>query len=177
MRLESGLKVGIYGTSQYDMLKQCCGVILECMDKLDADPKYNLGLVHTDIRNTNFIYTQNRVVLIDFSRSVYSYYLYDLGELCLHGDFCGSSAELKNAALRGYHSVKPLKQDHPFMMQAFFAMFIMMVIAEGIENTQPSHKAWLGHVLKWFHDEVHPGLISGKGYLDSTIFSCIDLID
>ena len=96
--------------------------------------------------------------------------------MCLHGSFCGSSPDLQNAVLRGYHSVKPLKKEHPYMMQVFFAMFILMLIAGNIENTQVSHKAWLEHVIKWFEDEVHPGLILGKGYLEQAVFENLKFI-
>jgi hypothetical protein len=30
--------------------------------------------------------------------------------------------------------------------------------------------AWLESVLKWFSDDVHPGLMSGKGYMNPAIF-------
>ena len=174
-RLLHGRETGTLTDAQFEMLSQCCDVVLDCMNKLDKDMRYNVGLVHTDIRNTNFIYTpdQNHVILIDFSRSVYSYYLYDLGEMCLHGSFGGSSPDLQNAILRGYHSVKPLKKEHPFMMQALFAMFIMTVMAESIDSPQ---NTWLSNVLKWFEEEVHPRLISGKGYLDSSVFENICMI-
>ena len=74
---------------------------------------------------------------------------------------------MQKAILRGYHAVKPLKPYHIFAMQVFFAMFILMVMAESIESKE---NAWRENVLKWFADEVHPGLISGKGYLDSSVY-------
>lgn len=168
-RLEYGFHAGVLNAAQYKLLNRCCGVVLDCMNALDKDPGYNVGLVHTDIRNTNFIYTQNKVIPIDFSRSVYSYYLYDLGEICMHASFCGSNPELQNAVLRGYHSVKPLKREHPFMMQVFFTMFILTVIAEGVDKNNPPYRAWLDGVLIWFQDEVYPGLASGKGYLSCSV--------
>lgn len=168
--ISHGTETGVLNALQFGMLEQCCGVILDCMDKLDEDPKYNTGLVHTDVRPVNCIYTPEHVTFIDFSRSVYSYYLYDLGHIILHGDF-GGNPDTQNAVLRGYHSVKPLKKGHLFMTQAFFAMFIMTVMAECIIRSQ--HNAWTDNVLKWFADDIHPGLISGKGYLDPAVFKDI----
>ena len=165
-RLSKGIEIGVLSVAQYEMVSQCSDMIINCMNRLDKDMDNNVGLVHTDIQNSNVIYTQSHGTLIDFSRSVYSYYLYDLGEMCLHGNFGGSSPELQKAILRGYHSVKPLTEDHLFAMQVFFVMFILIIMATGIELTQ---NTWRDNVLIWFSETVHPGLVSGKGYLDSSV--------
>ena len=167
--LSKGIEIGTLTGAQHEMVGQCCDVIITCMNQLDKDFENNVGLVHTDIQNTNVVYTQNHATLIDFSRSVYSYYLYDLAEMCLHADFGGSSPKLQNAILRGYHSVKPLSEYDLYAMQVLFAMFILILMAMFIG----SKSEWLENVLKWFTDEVHPGLISGKGYLNSSVFENI----
>ena len=169
--LSQGAKSDILTGAQYEMVSQCCDVVIDCMNRLDEEIENNVGLVHTDIRNTNIVYTQNHAILIDFSRSVYSYYLYDLAEMCLHGNFGGSSPQLQNAILRGYHSVIPLTKYNIFAMQVFFAMFILTIMAEVIGSKQSN--PWLESVLKWFADEVHPGLVSGKGYLEPSAYENI----
>ena len=166
-RLEHGIETGALTASQFELLGQCCDVVVNCMNRLDEDPEYNVGLVHTDIINGNIIFTPGQVTLIDFSRSVYSYYLYDLAQTCFHSNFGGSNTDLQNAILRGYHSVKPLKDGHLFMMQAFFAMFIMMIMAEGIDSPK---NGWRTGVLKWFAEEIHPGLTSGKVYMKPSVY-------
>ena len=168
--LARGIKAGTLTAAQYEMLSQCCDVLVDCMNQLDKDPENNVGLVHTDILNSNIVYTQNYITLIDFSRCVYSYYLYDLSEMCFHADFGGASPELQNAIIRGYHSVKPLNKYHLFAMQAFFVMFILTLMVSCIES---KGNAWMESVLKWFANEVHPCLISGKGYLDSSVYENI----
>jgi len=169
-RLAYGVEICSLTASQFEMLNQCCDIIINCMNQLDENLGDNLGLVHTDIRPGNFIYTPDKTVLVDFSRSVYSYYLYDLGEMCLHDGFGGSSIELQNAILRGYHSIKPLKEEDFYMIQVFFIMFILMLMAESIESLLDT---WLGNVLIWLENEVHPSLMSGKGYLDKIVFENI----
>ena len=165
--LSQGVRIGTLSAGQYEMVNQCCDVIVDCMDQLDQDQENNVGLVHTDIQSSNIVYTQNHATLIDFSRSVYSYYLYDLAEMCLHGNFGGSSPDLQKAILRGYHSVKFLSEAHIFAMQVFFAMFILTIMAACIES---KGNEWMESVLKWFANEVHPGLVSGRGYLDTSIY-------
>jgi Ser/Thr protein kinase RdoA (MazF antagonist) len=166
-RIAQGIVIGSLTSEQFNMLDQCCDIIIDCMNSLDTDPDNNTGLVHTDMRNTNIIYARDRAILIDFSRSVYSYFLYDLAEMILHADFGGSSPDLQIAILRGYYSVKPLTEYHMFATQVMFVMFILTIMASTIEQKENS---WLESVLRWFANDVHPGLISGKGYMDKSIF-------
>ena len=169
-RLLQGIEIGTVTAVQYEIISQCCDVIIDCMTQLDKDPENNVGLVHTDIRNTNIVYNQNHGTLIDFSRSVYSYYLYDLAEMCLHGDFGGASPELQNAILRGYHSVKPLSKYDIFAIQALFAMFILTIMAECIES---KGLPWIESIAKGFTNEFYSSLVSGKAYFDSSVYENI----
>jgi hypothetical protein len=56
------------------------------------------------------------------------------------------------------------------MMQVLFVMFLLIVMAECLES---EHNTWRENLLKWFEREVHPGLISGNGYLDRSIIEDI----
>jgi Ser/Thr protein kinase RdoA (MazF antagonist) len=159
-RLVHGVATGALSASQFNMLNLCVDVVMNCMNRLDEDPAYDIGLVHTDIRSENCMYVPDKVIPIDFSRSVYSYYLYDVAEMCAH---IGGS-DVKNAILRGYQSVKPLKKGHIFMIQAFMSMFLMMVIAETVDEV---HNSWRTGLLETFKNEIQPGLSSGKGFFDS----------
>ncbi len=165
-RLMARIKIGTLTAEQFKMLGECCDVVLNCMNKLDKNMERNVGLVHTDIKYDNCISTQNDVALVDFSRSVYSYYLYDLAHAHQHSDACGGNPETQMELLRGYHSVKPLTKEDFFMMQVFFVMFLMMLMAENIESN-------IDGLLMAFSDKFHPGLISGKGYIESSRFEGI----
>lgn len=171
--LEHGLTIGSLSPRQYEMVNKLCGIILNCMNLRDEDNDNNVGLVHTDIQSSNIVYFHKHVTLIDFSRCVYSYYLYDLAEMTLHGCFGGAGSELQKAILQGYHSVKPLTTNDIFDMQIFFVMFILMVMAESIEERENS---WRTNVFKWFDDEVYPGLISGKGYLNASVYKDLNCL-
>jgi len=63
-----------------------------------------------------------------------------------------------------------LKEEDFYMIQVFFIMFILMLMAESIESLLDT---WLGNVLIWLENEVHPSLMSGKGYLDKIVFENI----
>ena len=168
--IKQGIEIGSLTAAQYEMVSQCCDILEDCMSQLDKDPENNVGLVHADILNSNIVYSQNQGTLIDFSRCVYSYYLFDLAEMCLHADFGGGNPDLQNAILRGYHSVKPLDKDHLYAMQVLFVMFILTLMALFIND---KGSAWLDGVLKWFTNDVHPCLASGKGYMKPSVYENI----
>jgi len=159
-RLSDGAALGNISSAQFALLNKCGEIILDCMSELDADEQYNVGLVHTDIRAANCLYIQHKVIPIDFSRSVFSYYLYDLGEMCAHM----GGTEIQREILRGYHGIKPFRKGQLFAVQAFFVMFLMMVMAEGIETRDSK---WRDDLLVRFENEFCPGLVSGKGFFQS----------
>jgi Ser/Thr protein kinase RdoA (MazF antagonist) len=166
--IKKGIEIGSLTAAQYEMVSKCCDILVDCMNQLDKNAENNIGLVHTDIQNSNIVYTKNHGTLIDFSRCVYSYYLYDLAEMCLHADFGGSNPDLQNAILRGYHSIKPLCKDDFYAMQVLFVMFILTLMTLFIKD---KGSAWLDGVLKWFTNDVHPCLVSGKGYMNVEAFN------
>ena len=160
IRLAYGRETGALTEPQLAMLHECGAAVTRCMDQIDKQPGQT-GLVHTDIISNNCLVAGNEVVLVDYTRSVYGYYLFDLAEMCLHGSFGGADPALQVAILRGYHSVKPLHEEDLLHIQTLFAMFIMTVMGQTIEDAK---NAWLINTLEWFADVVVPGLVSGKGY-------------
>lgn len=167
-RLSRGVELGTLSYTQFEILKECSKYIKLCMNKLDDNPENNIGLVHTDIRAANCMFVPNKVIPIDFSRSVFSYYLYDLGEMCAHMGRSDSTVE--NAILRGYSSIKPLKKEEAIMIQAFYIMFLMMVICEDIEVSPNSRR---NGILNRFANEFLPCSMSGEGLFNPFVFEGI----
>ena len=162
IRLSNGVILGTISSAQFDMLNNFGKVIIECMKELDEDEQYNVGLVHTDIRSANCLYLTNKIIPIDFSRSVFSYYLYDLGEMCAHI----GGEDIQKEILNGYHKVKPFRKRHLFAVQAFFIMFLMMVMAESIEVKE---NKWRNDLFLRFENELYPKMMSGKGFFNPAI--------
>lgn len=162
-RISLGLQNGNLTAEQFDMFKDCAAIIEDCMNRLDADEQYNVGLVHTDIRWANCLYRCGQAIPIDFSRAVYSYYLYDLGEMCAHM----GGADIQREILMGYHSVRPFKKGQLYMVQVFFVMFLMMVMAEFIEREESA--AWRRDVLDAFKTRYYPGIKAQGFFADSVL--------
>jgi len=139
--------VDVYKTiSELEYTKMKTGLehIMFCMDELDKDSGRNKGLVHTDLRCGNFIYSDGSAIPIDFTRSVYGYFLYDLGEMCAHMGGMAPDYKAQSEIIRGYSSIRPLSLVDKQMVQAFFTMFLLILIAECIEQKDSL----------WFSDTV-----------------------
>ena len=169
-----------YGTvtqSQFSVLQQGAQWILSCMHELDRDAGRNTGLVHTDLRSGNFLYRASsgasEAVPVDFTRSVYGYYLYDLGEMCAHMGGMAPDGAAQVQILRGYHSVRPFRKGEILKVQGFFVMFLLMLMAESIQAV--GNPWFLDTILKL--SEIYiPGLFSG-GHFRENVRNSVDEVE
>lgn len=150
--IRRGLPLGTVSPEDFDVICEGLDYIDSVMTKLDS-VEGSRGFVHTDLRAANFINTGNNVAPIDFSRTVYGYLLYDLGEMCAHmgGDDVGY------AIMQGYTSITPLTEVEMHFIEAFFILFVLSVIGEkteliGNEYVQVTTRRWV--------DELIPALLA-----------------
>ncbi|KKI91035.1 hypothetical protein WQ54_17090 [Bacillus sp. SA1-12] len=127
--IEQGIHVGTITQAQFEIVKQSLEFVMTRMDEMDKRPDY-LGIVHTDLRDANFLSEGENVIPIDFGRCVYGYLLYDLGEMCAHmsGDDGLAALEI----VKGYHSLRKLSHYDIVTIEAFKMLFILSVVAEQI---------------------------------------------
>ena len=148
-RIKQG--VDIYKTisiSEYEILETGAEYIISSMDKLDKSSggRENIGLVHTDLRCGNFMYADGLAIPVDFTRSVYGYFFYDLGEMCAHMGGMAPDGKAQAEILRGYNAVRPLTSEDKKTVQVFFVMFLVILIAESIETNREDNQ--------WFNNTV-----------------------
>ena len=78
------------------------------------------GVIHADLNENNYIFHEDEVRAIDFSRSGFGYYLYDIGSTLLH-----LLPENRRAFVSGYQSVRLLPDDYENILEAFFLAAII----------------------------------------------------
>lgn len=92
----------------------------------------NMGLVHTDIRAENLLYDGVNAHPVDFTRSVYGFHLYDLGEMAAHmGEFV-SDGSAKEQILSGYASVRDFTDFEAYCVEAFLVEFLLIITAQNV---------------------------------------------
>ncbi|SDM77996.1 Ser/Thr protein kinase RdoA involved in Cpx stress response, MazF antagonist [Paenibacillus sp. yr247] len=132
--VELGIDAGTITTAQNAIVKEALEFIIQRMDEMDQNPYYT-GIVHTDLRDANFLSDGEKVIPIDFGRCVYGYLLYDLGEMCAH--MGGDDSEVQ--MIKGYHSIRRLTHYDIVTIEAFKILFILSVIAEFILQKDNSY--------------------------------------
>ncbi|MBA3872318.1 MAG: phosphotransferase [Anaerolineae bacterium] len=89
-------------------------------NELDALP-HSFGVIHADFLPKNFLFTPTGVAAIDFDDVSWGYYLYDLAPTLLLFKAESRYAELREAWLSGYASVRALPPRHADYLEAFMA--------------------------------------------------------
>lgn len=154
------------GYNEYNSLSRdehrtlCQGgeVVSACMGLLERDPVRNLGLVHTDIRAANLLYDPPRAMPVDFTRCVYGFHLYDLGEMTAHmgGMVPGGSRE---HILAGYASVRELTPLDAFCVDAFLVEFLLFITAE---NVCKAGDPWFRDTIEKLCNKLIPQLLENR---------------
>jgi Ser/Thr protein kinase RdoA (MazF antagonist) len=73
------------------------------------------GMIHADLNENNYIFHEDEVRAIDFSRCGFGYYLYDIASTMLH-----LLPENRRPFVSGYQSVRLLPDDYENILEAFF---------------------------------------------------------
>lgn len=131
-----GIDAGTITRAQYAIVKEALEFVIQRMDEMDQHPNYT-GIVHTDLRDANFLSDGENVIPIDFGRCVYGYLLYDLGEMCAH--MGGDDSDILVQIIKGYHSIRKLTHYDIVSVEAFKMLFILSVVAEFILQKDNSY--------------------------------------
>jgi Ser/Thr protein kinase RdoA (MazF antagonist) len=81
---------------------------------------HNYGLIHADLHTGNIVFNDNTPNPIDFGRSGYGYFLYDMA-----GSLLGLNPEQRKVFIQGYKSVKELDNNYAKHLECFFIMFMI----------------------------------------------------
>jgi len=129
------------------------------LQRLGEGPE-NFGLIHADVHQSNYLFNQGRVGLIDFDDCGYGHWLYDLAVTlyCLqdHPNF----ANLREAFLAGYRQSRPLSLEYERYLGTFIALRTLQDMLWEIEerNRPPFSDKWHIHMvngLQSLHDFVN----------------------
>ncbi|MBB4824847.1 Ser/Thr protein kinase RdoA (MazF antagonist) [Sporosarcina luteola] len=80
----------------------------------------NYGLIHGDLHTGNIVFKDDQPYPIDFGRSGYGYYLYDIA-----GTIVGLAPKHRLQFIEGYESVRKLEANHVRDVECFFIMVMI----------------------------------------------------
>jgi Ser/Thr protein kinase RdoA (MazF antagonist) len=80
------------------------------------------GLIHADIHQKNYLFSDGTLRLIDFDDCGWGHYLYDLAVTINEVDYLPRGAALREALLAGYRQVRELSPAHLAMIETFIML-------------------------------------------------------
>lgn len=103
----------------WKLYQQAINKIIQQVDRMQRANR-NYGLIHADLHTGNIVCNNGSPYPIDFGRSGYGYYLYDMAASLL-----ALSPNHRQLLIQGYESVRVLEQDYVHDLACFFIMVMI----------------------------------------------------
>ncbi|MGV2965219.1 phosphotransferase enzyme family protein [Paenibacillus sp. AGC30] len=135
-QLEEGVRLGIFTTEDFDLLRETFENINE---QLATYPQHaeTWGIIHGDITRNNLLITEQGISMIDFCLHGYGYYLFDAGGAALM-----FNREERDIFLSGYtQQIAPLTDRDIRLMEGFMLIFTLGYYAFQMANE--SRHEWM----------------------------------
>ncbi|WP_413406194.1 phosphotransferase enzyme family protein [Paenibacillus amylolyticus] len=135
-QLEEGVRLGIFTTEDFDLLRETFENINE---QLETYPQHagTWGIIHGDITRNNLLITEQGISMIDFCLHGYGYYLFDAGGAALM-----FNREERDIFLSGYtKQIAPLTDRDIRLMEGFMLIFTLGYYAFQMANE--SRHEWM----------------------------------
>lgn len=135
-QLEEGVRLGIFTTEDFDLLRETFENINEQLGAYPLDEK-TWGVIHGDITRNNLLITDQGMSMIDFCLHGYGYYLFDAGGAALI-----FNREERDIFLSGYtKQIAPLTDRDIRLMEGFMLIFTLGYYAFQMANE--SRHEWM----------------------------------
>lgn len=118
------------------------------------------GLIHADIHQENYFFSNGAVCLIDFDDCGWGHYLYDLAVTVHNIDMHPRGMALRSALLSGYRQVRDLSTGHEALIDTFYVLRELQMLTWFLQAQEdPS--------LGDRHDDIAHGLVMMQQFLGS----------
>ena len=132
------------------MLGKAADLVQERLAAYGTDPG-RFGLIHADLRLANLLVDGDRVNVIDFDDSGFSWFLYDFGAAVSFLEHDPRLPQWQDAWLRGYRREEPVAAEDETMIATFVMMRRLLLVA------------WMGsHSHSRECQEIGPGYTGGS---------------
>jgi Ser/Thr protein kinase RdoA (MazF antagonist) len=106
--------MGLIESAHYQMLTNCAENIIAAMKTLGTTPDV-WGLIHADLHDGNYLFNNEEIRPIDFSRCGFGHYLYDIGESIQY-----LMPIVRNSFFEGYQTICQLPESYLQVVEGFF---------------------------------------------------------
>ncbi len=134
-KMQTALEVLRWAADQDRLPRADIPVLEEALQKMDGlmadlgESKQVWGSIHT-LMPCNAAFCGNEVRPIDYNSFAFGYYLYDIAWSFIWN----GPSEKRRAFLEGYHTIRPLPEDHPRLIEAFHVAARTIFLAHYAQN-------------------------------------------
>lgn len=135
-QIEEGVSLNLIKNEEFKVIEQGGEKIISLMEELDKRSFDRKGIIHADLHKSNLIVHNETITPIDFCLCGHGYFYMDLGGIL--ADF--SPLKIRKEVLRGYRSIRAIKDTDIKYIEGFFIMSILLFMATHLHN--PNEKEW-----------------------------------
>lgn len=148
---------GLMEKDKVDIMKDAVRVIKGIMDELDEMQNMS-GIVHADLSPSNLIFSNEKIVPIDFSLSGYGFYYMDIGLIVSQY----KDNNIKRSIVSGYEET--MQKEIPLRyIEAFIALGVILFIVCQYDKVRTQD--WFDGAVKRWCETIFNPLINGKSFV------------
>ncbi|WP_414621073.1 phosphotransferase enzyme family protein [Calothrix sp. CCY 0018] len=146
----------LISAEHYELLTTATHYIETTMKTLGRSQHW--GLIHADLHESNYLFDNQQIRPIDFSRCGFGYYLYDLAQSIDH-----FLPQIRSSFFAGYQTIRNLPDNYLQITEGFSIMASIEVFAFHANN--PKEHEWLSNTVKYVAQKHIPKFLQGESFL------------
>lgn len=147
---------GLISIEHYKLLITATQKIKKVMRSLET--VQNWGLIHADLHEGNYLFHNQQIRPIDFSRCGFGCYLYDIAQSIHH-----LIPEVRTSFFAGYQTIRNLPANYLRITEGFSIMASLEVFAFHVNN--PQQHQWLSDTVQYVAQKHIPKYLEDKSFL------------
>ncbi len=137
-KLAAGVSLGLLSPADFALLRALADALTSTISEIAPTPE-NYSLIHGDLHTGNWLIRRGQIIPLDFSLCAFGYHLFDLATAA--GSLGAENASLRTPFFEGYGQIRPLPEDSPRKIEAFFLISVLSHYAFILPD--PERHEWL----------------------------------
>jgi Ser/Thr protein kinase RdoA (MazF antagonist) len=149
--------MGLIEPVHFQMLTNCAEKIVAMMKNLGTAPDV-WGLIHADLHDGNYLFNNEEIRPIDFSRCGFGHYLYDIGESIQY-----LMPIVRSSFFEGYQSIWQLPESYLQVVEGFFIAATIYNYSFHLNN--PKEHELISEDVQHISKTLLPKYLEGESFL------------
>lgn len=148
---------GLISTQHYEKLVLAAQRVQKMIKTMSQTPEI-WGVIHADLHEGNYLFHNEQIRPIDFSRCGFGYYLYDIAQSLQY-----LFPEVRFSFFEGYQTFYKLPEHYTQHVEGFLIMALIEVFSFHVNN--PKEHQWLSETIQYVVEKHVHSYLEGKAFL------------